>query len=306
MDKPDVTLDRMRSFARVAERGNLSAVARELGLGQSTVTRHLQELEAALGVALLSRTTRRVALTEEGARYYADCVRILRLVEKAAEEAQGAKGAAAGVVRLSCTAGFGVLRLSPLIFAFQDRHPEITVDLSLSDARVDLVREGVDLALRLGPIEESAMRLRPLGRSRRLLVASPAYLAARGRPERPEDLTRHECLRMTNVSGSDRLVLTAPDGREHAAPFTGRLRVDHGLAVREALAAGRGVGAAHLWLVEDLLAAGRLEILLPDYTLPTAPLSMLIVPERAGVARIRLLIDFLADRIGALPGIERG
>src|SRR5918911_1568240 len=135
MDRSDVTLERMRSFVRVAERGSLSAVARELGIGQSTVTRHLQELEESVGVPLLSRTTRRVTLTDEGSRYYANCVQILRLTEQAAD-----------------------------------------------DERIDLVREGVDIALRLAPLTDSSMKLRALGHSHRLLVAAPSYLARRGTP----------------------------------------------------------------------------------------------------------------------------
>lgn len=305
MDRPDVTLERMRSFVRVAERGSLSAVARELGIGQSTVTRHLRELEDAVGMPLLSRTTRRVAMTEEGSRYYAHCIQILRLVEQAGDEARDRRGAPAGTIRISCTAAIGVLHVSRLIFAFQDLYPHIGIDLSLTDERIDLVREGVDVALRLGPLADSAMKLRALGRSRRLLVAAPAYLAVRGRPTYPRDLTGHEGIRMSNVAGSDTLHLEGPDGAEHAVPFAGRLRVDHGLAAREAMIAGRGIAPAHRWLVDDLLADGRLEAILPDHTLPSVPLSLLIVPERAGIARVRLLIDFLVEAIVGIPGIER-
>jgi DNA-binding transcriptional LysR family regulator len=304
MDKSEATLDRIRTFVRVAERGNLSVVARELGVGQSTVTRHLRELEEAVGVPLLSRTTRRVALTEEGSRYYDNGVRILRLVEEAADEARSARGAAAGTIRISCTAAFGVLHVSRLIFAFQDRYPDIAIDLSLVDERVDLVREGVDIALRLGPLTDSSMKLRPLGHRRRLLVAAPDYLAARGRPVSPKDLSRHEGVRMSNIAGSDTLMLQAPCGKRHAIAFGGRLRVDHGLAAREALAAGRGIAPAHRWLVDDLLAAGRLEVILPDYSPPSVLLSMLIVPERAGIARVRLVADFLANEIAHIPGID--
>ena len=304
MDRPDITLERMRSFVRVAERGSLSAVARELGLGQSTITRHLRELEDAVGVPLLSRTTRRVTPTDEGSRYYANCVQILRLVDQAGDEARGTRGAAAGTIRISCTAAFGVLQICPLIFAFQDLYPEIGVDLNLTDDRVDLVREGVDIALRLGPLTDSSMKLRPLGQSRRMLAASPDYLKARGRPKSPEDLAGHHGIRMSNIAGSDTLVLHGPRGERHAVPFGGPFRVDHGLAARAALDAGRGFGPTHRWLVDDLLSAGRLEVILPDYAPPPVPLSMLIVPERAGIARVRLLMDFLAERIARIPGIE--
>jgi DNA-binding transcriptional LysR family regulator len=303
MDKSDITLERMRSFVRVAERGSLSAVARELGLGQSTVTRHLNELEEALGIALLSRTTRRVTLTEEGSGYYQNCLAILRLVEQASDEARSTRDAAAGTVRLSCTASFGVLHVTRLIFAFQDRHPGIDIDLSLSDERIDLVRDGVDIAIRLGPLADSTMKLRPLGRSHRLFVAAPHYLARHGIPTSPDDLATHQGIRMTNVAGSAMLAFEGSAGESYSVPFDGRLRVDHGLAVRQALLAGRGFAPTHRWLVDDLLASGQLEPILTGYTLPSVALSMLIVPERATVARVRLLIDFLAAEIATLPGM---
>ena len=305
MDKSDITLERMRTFVRVAERGSLSAVARELRVGQSTITRHLRELEEAVGVPLLSRTTRRVTVTDEGSRYYANSVQILRLVEQAGDEARGTRGASAGTIRVSCTAAFGVLHASRLIFAFQDRYPDIGVDLSLTDERVDLVREGVDIALRLGPLTDSSMKLRALGQSRRLLVAAPDYLAERGRPATPQDLSGHEGIRMSNIMGSDTLALQGPGGERYSVPFGGRFRVDHGLAAREALVSGRGIAPAHQWLVDDLLSTGRLEAILPGYLLPPVPLSMLIVPERAGIARVRLLVEFLAEQIGGIPGIEK-
>jgi DNA-binding transcriptional LysR family regulator len=305
MAKSDVTFERMRSFIRVAERGSLSAVARELRVGQSTITRHLRELEEAVGVPLLSRTTRRVTMTDEGSRYYANCVQILRLVEQAGDEARGTRGAPAGTIRISCTAALGVLHVSRLIFAFQDRYPDIGIDLSLTDERVDLVREGVDIALRLGPLTDSSMKLRALGQSQRLLVAAPAYLDARGRPTGPQDLSGHEGIRMSNIAGSEILSLQGPDGRYHAVSFAGRFRIDHGLGARKALVAGRGIAPAHRWLVDDFLAAGRLEVILPEYLLTPVPLNMLIVPERAGIARVRLLVDFLAQQIGGIPGIEK-
>lgn len=305
MDKFDVTLERMRTFVRVAERGNLSAVAREMNIGQSSVTRHLRELEEALGVSLLSRTTRRVTLTEEGGRYYTNAIQILRLVEQAGDEARSAREGSSGTVRISCSAALGVRHVSRLIFSFQDRHPDISVDLSLTDERIDLVREGVDLAIRLGPPTDSSLKLRALGQSQRLLVASPEYLRQHGRPMTPEALTEFEGIRMSNVAGSDSLALEGPSGETCVVPVGGRLRVDHGLAAREAYLACRGIGPAHLWLVDDLLSEGRLEKILLDYVLPPVPLNMLIVPERANIARVRLLVEFLADEMLRVPGIGR-
>lgn len=304
MDEKSITLERMRTFVRVAERGSLSAVARETGAGQSTITRHLRELEEALGVSLLSRTTRRVTLTEEGSRYYDHAIQILRDVERAGEEARNAKESPAGRVRVSCTAAIGVLHFSRLIFEFQNKYPEVRVDFSLNDERIDLVREGVDAAIRLGPLADSSMRLRALGHSERLLVATPAYLAERGKPAEPKDIEDHEGIRMSNVANSDVLTLQRQAGQHFHVPFGGRLRVDHGLAVRAALMAGRGIAPAHRWLVDDLLHTGQLEPVLPDFTLPAVPLNMLIVPERGGLSRVRLLVDFLVDGGNDIPGIK--
>lgn len=305
MDKSAVTLERMRSFVRVVERGTLSAVARELGAGQSTVTRQLRELETAVGAPLISRTTRRLALTDEGAGFYAECIRILALVDQATEDARTAGAAAAGTIRVSTTAALGVRHITRLIPAFQAENPDIRVDLGLTDAHVDLIQNGVDIAIRLGPLADSALKRRRVGDSQRLLVAAPSYLAAHGRPDRPEDLARHEIVRMANVAGSDIIELTGPDGRRHSVTVSGRLRVDHGLAAREVVAAGHGIAPTHHWLVDDLLASGALEPLLPGYRLPPVPLNMLIVPERAALRRVRLLVDFLAEHLPRLPGLTK-
>lgn len=305
MDQSHITLERMRTFVRVADRGGLSAVAREMNVGQSSITRHLRELEEALGIALLTRTTRRVTLTEEGSRYYANAIQILRLVEQASDEVRSTRGTVAGTVRISCTAALGVRYVSRLIFAFQDQYPDIAVDLSLTDERIDLVREGVDIALRLGPLPDSTMKLRTLGASRRILIGSPDYFARHGRPKTPDDLTNLDGIRMSNIAGNDTLALEGPDGQTHVMPFGGRLRVDHGLAAREAYLAGRGIGPAHLWLVDDLLADGRLEAVLPDYAPPSVPLNMLILPERADIARVRLLVEYLVEEAASIPGVGR-
>lgn len=305
MDRSAVTLERMRSFVRVVERGSLSAVAREQGLGQSTVSRHVAELEGALGVTLLNRTTRRITLTDEGRRYHAEARTILRLVDEATDGARSAGGGLTGTIRISCTAALGVRHVCRMLFSIQDRHPEVVVDLGLSDARIDLVQQAVDVAIRLGPLADSTMQCRTIGQSRRILVASRAYLAERGRPETPDDLAGHTSIRMSNVAGSAMLSLRGSDGSAIRLPFDSRLWVDHGLAAREALAQGRGIAAAHIWLIDDLLAAGMVEQILPDFTLEPVPLSLLVVPGRTRIKRVRMLVDALAASLAMLPGLVR-
>ena len=305
MDRSGLTLERMRSFVRVVERGSLSAVAREEGVGQSTVSRHVAELESALGASLLNRTTRRLTLTDEGRRFHAEARTILRLVDEATDGARNAGGGLTGTVRVSCTAALGVRHVCRALFAVQDRYAGIGIDLSLTDERIDLVREATDVAIRLGPLAESSLQRKAIGRSRRILVASRGYLAECGRPHDPAELSRHRAIRMSNIAGSDTLCLLGPDAAVARIPVGGRLLVDHGLAAREALMQGRGIAAAHVWLVDDLLAAGTIEHILPDYAPESVPLSILIVPGRIRIRRVRLVVDALAAVLAELPGLDR-
>lgn len=142
-------------------------------------------------------------------------------------------------------------------------------------------------------------------RAGRILVAARAYLAERGRPETPEDLAGRTSIRMSNIGGGARLPLRGRDGSSILTPFEGRLRVDHGLAAREALAQGRRIAAAHIWLVDDLLAAGTVEQILPDFTPEPVPLSLLVVPGRTRIKRVRMLVDALAASLATLPGLDR-
>ena len=304
MDKSEVTLERMRTFVRVAERGSFSAVARELGAGQATISRHVLELEHALGVVLINRTTRRLALTPEGERYHQDARDILSRVEEAMEGLHRAGDGLSGPIRISCTAALAVRHVTKALFAFQDRHPGVAIDLNVSDVRIDLVHEAADVAIRLGPLEDSSMLRKFVGSSRRVLVASRDYLAVHGSPESPDDLRHHRTIRMSNVADSGTLVLHKADETMVSVPFSGQLLVDHGLAALEAIAHGRGIAPTHLWLIDDLLESGEIEVVLPDYAPEPVPLSILIVPGRLRIQRIRVLVDELASFPRELPGVH--
>lgn len=297
-------LELMRSFVRVVERGSVSAVAREAELGQATISRHLKELETLVGAELLQRTTRRIGLTEAGAQYYERAKTVLGLVEQTHEEIRAARAQPGGVLRLSCTSAFGVLHLCRLLFAFQDLHPGMRIDLGLTDERIDLVKDGADLVVRMGALNDSSLVARKLGHAERVLVASPAYLARHGTPRTPLDLMQQNGIRFAGLAGSGELRLTGRNGKVTAVPFAGDFQADHGLALREAFLAGRGIGPAHRWLVADLLKSKRLRIVLPDYRLDPVPFHILTVPGRSKLTRVRLLIDFLAKEVPKLPGFR--
>lgn len=304
MDRSEVTLERMRTFVRVAERGSFSAVARELSVGQATISRHVAELEQALGIVLINRTTRTLSLTPEGTRYHQDARDILNRVEEAMDGLHRAGDGLSGPIRISCTAALGVRHVARALFAFQDLHPAIAIDLNVSDVRIDLVHEAADVAIRLGRLEDSSMVRKFVGSSRRVLVASRGYLALHGSPESPDDLQHHRTIRMSNVADSGTLVLRRADQTVVSVPFGGRLLVDHGLAAREAIAHGRGIAPAHLWLIDDLIESGAVEVVLPDYTPEAVPLSMLIVPGRVRIQRVRVLVNELASFLRELPGVR--
>lgn len=303
MNKSDVSLERMRTFVRVVERANFSQVARELGVAQPSVTRHLKELEMALGVSLLKRTTRQIAITEEGQRYYQRCLQILRLVDDAGAEVSSNSHTLKGKVKLSCTSAFGILHLCPLLYEFQDQYPEIEVEANLTDEKIDLVKEGVDFTIRLASLNDSSLKCRKLGGSERLLVASPAFLSKHSNIKKPQDLQQLEAIKMGMVIDSNNVRLISLSGEGQNVKLSGRILFDHGLAAKSALQAGRGFGVTHRWLIDDLLESGELIRLLPDYQLTVTPLSLLIAPERADIARVRCLIDFLIERIRLIPGI---
>ncbi len=294
----------MQTFVRLVERGSFSGVARELGTGQATISRRLQELESELGATLLKRTTRRFAPTDVGFEYYERAKAILALLDEAHESVRTSQGSAKGQIRLSCTSAFGIMFVCRMLFAFQNLNSQVHIDLSLSDQRIDLIREGVDLVIRVGALADSSLVVRKLGELRRVLAASPEYLDRRGVPRHPAELCEHNGIRFAGLAGADSIVLIDSAGRKESVSLRGDFQVDHALAIREAYLAGHGLGPAHYWLVADLIEAKRLQIVLPEYRLASVPLNLLIVPGRSRLARVRLLVDFLAKEITKVPGVE--
>jgi DNA-binding transcriptional LysR family regulator len=298
------TIKAMRYFVRAVELGSLTAVAREAGSRQPHVSKVLRALEASLAVRLLERSTTGLALTEPGQRFYARALLVLEEYDQAVAAAQGATDQAAGLLRVNAPVAFGQLRLNDLVQQFLDAHPLVQVELILNDHFVDLVEDGVDVALRLGSTLPPTAVARTLGASKRLLVAAPAYLAQRGAPTQPEQLAEHDYVRFAWAPRGDLVELTA-GARTITVQTSGRFRVNNAVAIRDSLAAGAGIGLCPVWLVEDLLGSGALVTVLPAWRGETQQLSLLMPSRRYRPLRTTLFIDFIANRVAAMPAFKQ-
>lgn len=282
----------MLIFVRVTQAGSLSRAARELGFSLTVVSRKLSRLEERLGVRLVNRTTRSLTLTEEGSRFYDRSVRILAEIEDAETEATSGRDTAIGTLRVTATFAFGIRWLAPLLAEFQQSHPTLNVRLDTADGLVNIVEEGYDLAIRFGALSDSSLIARQLAPNRRVICASPAYLDRSGRPSSIEDLVNHEAVSFGDPPSTH---WTFDDGR--SVNVCSRLGSNNGeLAHRWALE-GRGLILKSIWDVEDDVASGKLEIVLPDQKLPAAPIHAVFPHNRLAAAKVRLCVDFLAARL---------
>lgn len=297
------TIRAMRYFVRAVELRSLSAVAREEGSQQPHISKVLRGLEAELGVRLLERSTTGLTLTEPGQRFYARALLVLAEFGQAVAAAQGATEQAAGLLRVNAPVAFGQLRLNALVQQFLTRYPQVQLELILNDHFVDLVEEGVDVALRLGSTLPPTAVARSLGASARLLVASPAYLVARGTPLQPEQLAGHDYVRFAWAPRGDLVDLTAGP-RTVTVATNGRFRVNNAVAIRDSLAAGAGIGLCPAWLVEDLLASGALVTVLPAWRGENQQLSLLTPSRRYRPLRTTLFIEFMVSSVAEMKAFQ--
>ncbi|MBB1625804.1 LysR family transcriptional regulator [Achromobacter sp. UMC71] len=297
------TLRAMRAFVRAVDLGTLSAAARELGLTQPALSKIVAALEKDLNVRLLERSTVRVASTEQGKRFYQRATRVLEEYAEAVADARGQTEQPTGFLRVNAPVALGQFRLNALIRQFLDDYPDIQVELILNDRFVDLVEEGVDVALRLGGPLPPAAVARRVAESTRYLVAAPAYLARCGKPRTPPDLASHDYVRFAWLATGDTLELRQGAARV-SVPTQGRFRVNNALAIRETLAAGGGIGLCPAWLVQDLVASGELLRVLPKWSAAPQEAFLLYPSRRYQSLRARLLIQYLADRLPRLPGLR--
>ncbi|WP_154360792.1 LysR family transcriptional regulator [Duganella aquatilis] len=288
----------MTCFARAVETGSFSAAGRDLGLGQPNVSRYVAALEEHLQSRLLHRTTRKLALTPEGERYYAEVRRILDAVAES-EFSLRENAEPSGLLRVACPSALAHAFVLPQLPAFLARYSRLELDLQINDRYVNLIDEGAELAIRIGHLEDSALRVRHIGFFERACVASVDYLALRGVPETPDDLRAHDCVIYTLLSSGSTWRF-----RDAEIPVSGRFRVNSPDAVREAVNAGLGIGHGPRWLFEEGLKNGRLQILLAGHAAPRVPIQMLYVANRLLPRRAIVFMDFIAEAFAKIPALN--
>lgn len=305
MDK----LQAMGTFVRVVESGSFSAVARELNATQSAISKQVATLEACLGAKLLTRTTRSLALTEEGGRYFEQARRLVAEVAEAESVVRSGNRELAGWLRVAASVGYGRLRVMPLVQSFLGRHKGVRVDLRLNDGFVDLIEQGIDIAVRLGELPDSGLVARQIATTPRWLVAHRDYLRrlpkGRRAPRVPEDLLQHNCIVYTEVPWRSVWKFTAgpgaaePIGSSRAVRVQGNLQTNSSEVIRSSVLAGMGIGFSPTWLFEEELAGGAVQHLLPDWESAAIPIHLVTPPERRQSAKVRAFAQHAARTLGS-------
>jgi DNA-binding transcriptional LysR family regulator len=285
-------------FVEVARRLSFARAAEQLGLHVSGVSRIVAALESRLGVRLLQRTTRQVGLTEAGRSHLARCEALLAELAEAESAASALGGDLRGRLRVSIPSGFGLTHITPAVSLFIAAHPQLSLDLHLSNRNVDLVEEGFDLAIRVGALRDSRLVARRLGDSRRILVASADYLARRGTPKRPADLPAHACLVLEIGALAERWDLQRRGVRENVRAGT-QLRSNNALALLDACRAGAGITLLPQFVVAADLAEGRLERVLPAWAAAEQGIFAIYPGNRFIPAKVRAFVEFVETRLRA-------
>jgi DNA-binding transcriptional LysR family regulator len=292
------TVDGIRLFIRVVEAGSFSKAAAGMGITQPTATKHVAALEKRLGARLLHRSTRGITPTELGSAYYEKCKTIAREFEEADSLAALMQSRVQGTLRISTSVAFGRRVLTPLVLRFMQQHPALQVDLSFDDRYVNMIEQGIDVAVRMGRLADSQLGARYLGINPWVLVASPAYLAAHGTPRKPADLARHAALVYSSVQGDERWHFTGADGQAVSVPVKGPLRSNNLSVVLAAARAGQGVAVLPWYVAHESVKTGAVQPLLDRWALPSQEIHAVFPSPKLLPSKVRSLCDFLAPSFG--------
>jgi DNA-binding transcriptional LysR family regulator len=295
----------MQVFVSIVETGSFAAAAAKLDLSRAMVTRHVTSLEVRLGARLLNRTTRKLSLTEAGSAYFERCQQVLEDMDEADAIVTRMSAAPRGRLRVNSAVSFGVRYLAPVVGEHLQRHPEVSIDLSLNDRVVDLVDEGYDLALRIGDLPPSNLVARKIGTTKLVVCAAPAYFARHGMPRVPGDLVRHTCFDYSYWTTPNQWPFTDASGRTEAVRISGPLTTNSGDALCAAAVSGAGVIHEPSFIVADDLAAGRLQAALMNYDTRELGIYAVYASRRHLSPKVRTFVDFLAERFGGRTPWER-
>ena len=287
-------IEAMQTFVTVADLQGFAPAARKLGLSPPAVTRLIASLEERLGTRLLQRTTRKVALTDAGARYLERARRILADIEEAELAAESERTRPTGRLVVSAPVGFGRLHVSPVMSAYLKRYPDVSGELRLEDRVVNLVEDGVDLAVRIGQLPDSSLVARPVGEMRRIVVASPAYLKARGEPKTPEAISAHQIIQF-GVSALTADWRFARDGEELRINIAPRFTSNVADAAIQHAIEGGGLTRVLAYQAADAIRRGRLKVVLERFELPALPVQMVYPTSRLLSAKVRAFIDLVVE-----------
>jgi DNA-binding transcriptional LysR family regulator len=291
-------LSEIAAFVEVARQRSFVRAADALHVNVSAVSRAVAALETRLGVRLLQRSTRRVGLTEAGAAHVGRCEALLAELADAEATVSERHSALRGPLRVSAPSGFGLSHLVPILPEFLQRHPQLKLDLGLSNRFVDLIEEGYDLAIRVGTLRDSRLAARRLGSNRRVLVAAPQYLRAHAPPRHPRELSAHACLILAIGTHPENWALVARKSR-HAVRVDGPLLSNHVQAIRAACVAGLGIALLPAFALDDDVAAGRLVPVLPQWTTAEQGIYAVYPSHRLIPAKVRALVDHIEQRLRA-------
>lgn len=298
MDK----FDSIRAFTQVVDSGGFAAAAREMGMSRSAVNKLVIALENELGVQLLHRSTRVVTPTETGLAFHEKCVEILASLEEAEQSIIQMHEEPRGRLRVNAPMSFGTLHLAPALADFLVQYPALQLQLTLSDRFIDPIEEGFDVTVRIAKPQASAsLIVHPLIPAQRVLCAAPSYLETHGTPTHPEELRRHSCLHYGQLAVEDQWTLIGRDG-EQTISVDGVLCSNNGEVLKDAAVRGLGITLLPTFIVGQELQQGTLQTVLPDYHPPELSISVIYPVNRHLSTKVRLLVDFLQERFGGLPG----